>query len=43
MDRASKRVCRVLTEKLLLFKDVDIFESMEISETIYESVVETFY
>ena len=37
---ASKRVFKVLTEKLLALRTINIFECMEIAETIYEGVVE---
>ena len=35
MYGASKRMCRIFTEKLILKKYVNMFERMEIDETIY--------
>ena len=34
-DGASKRMCRILTAKLILKKSVNMFERMEITKTIY--------
>ena len=43
MDGARNHMCRVLTEKLLQKKDVNMFERMKISETIYKGVIEYPY
>ena len=40
---SSKLVGRVFIVKMLLLKSVNMFERMEIDETIYESVVEPSY
>ena len=40
MGGTSKRMFKVLTEKLLLLKSVNIFKLMEITKTVYEGVVE---
>ena len=41
MGGTSKRMFKVLTEKLLLLKSVNIFKCMEIAKTVYEGVVES--
>ena len=40
MDGLSKRMCSFFTVNYYLLKPVNIFEYVEIAETIYESVVE---
>ena len=40
---SKNHMCRVLTEKLLQKKDVNMFERMKISETIYKGVIEYPY
>ena len=40
MDGVSKRMCRVFIVNILLKKTVNIYERMEMSETVYEGVVE---
>ena len=39
----SKRMCRILIVKLILKKTVNMFERMEILETIYEGVLKPSY
>ena len=40
---SNKRTCRVFTVGQIILKKVNMFERMEISESIYEGVVEHFY
>ena len=43
MYGVSKRMCRFLIVKVLLRKSVNIFECMEMLDTIYEVFVEPSY
>ena len=43
MGGLSKRMFRFLILKIDLKKDVNMFGCMEISETIYEGLVELYY
>ena len=43
MDGAINHMCRVLAEKLLQKKAVNMFEHTVIYEIIYKGVVETYY
>ena len=43
MAGVGKRMCRVFIVNILLIKSVNMFECMEVAESIYEGFIEPFH